>query len=137
MACELEYQKKSQKKRDCDKKRMKSSQHKESRLISKLTRDMRMGRVDAKKTHKSSKVTMGVSMKSAVGAAAKTKKEKHPPMCSNCRVMGHKSNTCKMPQENKRRAHDLVDCSAEDYMLADELCVSRCKQKGRRDARCK
>ena len=94
---------------------------------------MRMGKVDAKKAHKSGKVPMGVSMTSAVGAAAMTKKEKCPPTCSICGVMGHKSNTCKMPQESKRRARDLVDCSAEDYMLADELGVPRRKQKKEED----
>ena len=88
-----------------------------------------MGKWDAKKAHKSGKVPMGVSMNSAVGAAAKKKKEKRSPTCSICGVMGHKSNKCKMPQENKRRAHDLVDCSAEDYMMADKLCILRCKQK--------
>lgn len=60
MACELEYQKKSQKKRDNDKKRMKSPQYKKSHLISKLTRDVRMGKVGAKKAHKNGKVPMGV-----------------------------------------------------------------------------
>lgn len=71
-------------------------------------------------------------MNSAVGAATKTKKEKRSPTCSNCRVKGHKSNKCKMPQKHKRRAGDLVNCSMEDYMLADELCVSRCKKRPKR-----
>ncbi len=128
-ACELDYQKKSKKKKDTDKNRMKSPQYKHTRLISKLTRDMRMGKLDAKKAHKSGKVPMGVSMNSAVGAASKKKMERHSPTCSSCGVSGHKLNKCKMPQENKRRARDLVDCSAEDFMMAEMLCIPRRKQK--------
>jgi len=115
------------KKRSREKIRQTSARYKQSRTFAKLSKDHRMGKVDAKSLHRSGKVLLTECAKSSVGINKKLDPKK-PPTCSICKGTGHRSNACKLPLDNKRRVAELVDISVECLHVVD-TCVIRASKR--------
>lgn len=127
---ELKQQAVANKKRIRNRVYQQSAGYKDTRALAKMTKDHRMGKVDAKKRHRSGKVPLGESAKSSVGVKGPNKPRK-PPTCSICKVVGHTKARCKMPPERKRRDLNLVDWDADKLERADVYSI---KPKKRRKA---
>ena len=114
---ELQYQSRAAKKRKWNKDRQKTDEYKRSRQFAKMSKDHRMGKVDAKKQHKNGKVPLGESAKSSVKKGKR--KAKAPRTCSNCKQVGHTMRGCKLPRNKKHLAVDSVDFDMGVTALAD------------------
>jgi len=112
------------KKRSIETIRQTSARYKQSRTSAKLFKDHHMGKVDAKSLHQSGKVPLTMCAKSSVGKFG----PKKTPTCSICKGTGHRSNTYKLPPDNKRRVAELVDISV-DFLHVVDTCVIRASKR--------
>ena len=125
---EVKYQEKADKRQAKVRARQKSPLAKARRQLAKLSKDFRMGKVDASKAHSSGKVPLSESAKSN---AVIKKANRKPAQCSNCKQTGHTSGNCKMPRSKKRKANDLLtDLDLDEMERSDayEISERRCKR---------
>ncbi len=129
---ERRHQTKAVKKRERDQKRQKSEKYKKSRSLAKMTKDLRMGKVDARKMYKSGKVPLTESAKSSVGKSSQ-KKPKKQGTCSNCKLPGHTRTTCKLPPQRKRVATELGLFDANTMEIAEANGIKAPKRRKQLD----
>lgn len=107
------YQAKAQKERARIKKSQQMEEFKERRCFAKLSKTDCMGKEDAKKAHRSGKVSIEECAKSNVEKIEDSKKRR-PVTCTNCKLIGHNASKCKLPKCTKHSA-DLVDFDLQDF----------------------
>ena len=106
------------KKRDKVRKYQATHAFKATRSLAKMSRDVRMGKFDAARAHKSEKKPLGESSRStATKAKAKLPKVR---FCSNCKIPGHITTGCPMPPRHKLPGICFPNLELKDYLLADE-----------------
>ena len=134
MSPEIKYQEIADKRRAKVRARQKSPLFKQRRQFAKLSKDFRMGKVDASKAHKSGKVPLSESAKSRAAADSNTTVSKKAPRktarCSNCKQLGHSIGQCKMPRSKRRKANSLLvdlDLGEMERCDAHQICARRCK----------
>ena len=125
---ELRHQKIFGKKRKYDQHRQATEDYHRTRTLAKISKAYKMGKLEAKKCHKSGKVPLGESAKSSVGDA-KVEKAKAPRCCGSCNQPGHTVVRCKMPQAPKAQPTGLFDWDIDALSLADELNIQPKKAK--------
>ena len=108
--------------------RQRTDIYKQARTFAKLSKDHRMGKVDAKSLHRSGKVPIMESAKSTV-ESANHKGPRKLPTCSICKSVGHRANGCKMPPDTKRRVTELVDIDLSLLILADACGIRPSKRR--------
>ena len=108
------------KKRAREKIRQRSANYKSSRIFAKLSKDHRMGKVDARKLHRSGKVPLTES--------AKSKAPRKVSTCSICKQLGHRSNNCRMPPESKRPNIEQCHIDIDTMHLADRMGIKAAKR---------
>lgn len=72
-----------------------------------------MGKEDAKKSHKSGKVSVEECARSNIKNIESGKSR--IVTCSNCKLAGHNSLKCKLPKCRNRSDVDLVDFDVSDF----------------------
>ena len=101
---ELETMARQQKKREADCEIRTSEKEKMRRRQRKVFRHVRMGKEDAKKCHRSEKLSYKHSCKSFV---------KSQRTCGKCKQKGHNARICLMPKLEKRGKVELFDWHPE------------------------
>ena len=117
---EKKYETTASKKRKKDKQRQDTDKYKRGRLFAKITRNLRMGQVDAKNKHKSGAFPLSESGKSSVADESEREKSPVERHCTVCRQPGHMKPACKMPPNNKRKAIELTDWDVDELNMFEE-----------------
>ena len=112
---ELRHQAITTKKREQDQKRQASPDYKKSRLFAKMVNDHKMGKVDARKSHRSEKVPLEESAKSNISKSG----GRGQSTCSICKEVGHTKVTCQMPQGRKRPMINFANLELDELRLAE------------------
>ena len=91
-----------------------------------------MGKVDARKLHRSSKVPITESAKSNDSG---TNRRGHwkVPTCSTCKQRSHRSYGCKMPPHTKRRVVSLGEFYLDLLTFADTTAIKPAKHRKQLD----
>ena len=105
-----------------------SPEFKNVRSLSKMSKDHRMGKIDAKKVHRSGKVPLDESATCCVDTKTKAKARKSP-ICSICKQGGHTKAKYKMPPECKRPAIDFANLDLDYLELTDEYGIKAPKRR--------
>ena len=114
------------------KERQKTQRAKDSRASAKLSKDHRMGKVDAKKAHRSDRVPLEESAKSTLHKQ-QVKKPRRQAACSNCKLPGHNASKCKLPNWKKRSNADLVEFDYDELNFAAESGIKPNKKRKQLD----
>jgi hypothetical protein len=109
---EFKQQTKSRKIRLRIKNYQKTAEFKDARSFAKATKDQRMGKVDAKKAHRSDKVPLSETIKKETKS---TGDERKKPTCSICKLGDHNASKCKLPRDKKRCHADLLDFDIREF----------------------
>ena len=120
------------KKRAREKLRQRSDSYKQSRIFAKLSKDHRMGKVNARKLHRSGKVPLTKSAKSKVGDTS-PKASRKVSTCSICKQIGHRSNSCRLPPVSKRPIVDLCDVDIHMIKMCDRIGIKPAKRRKQLD----
>ena len=97
-----------------------TEEFKRRRQFAKLTKDHRIGKLDAKKMHWPEKVKVTESSKSTV--KDKMKSPRKLPKCSSCGINGHNMSGCQWPPPMKRkRKNNLVEFDIDEMTKMDEI----------------
>jgi len=115
------------KKRAREKLRQTSDAYTQSRVFAELSKDHRMGKVDARKLHRPGKVPLTETAKSNCTGPWKV------ATCSICKQIGHRSNGRRMPPDSKCRVTDLGEFDSELLTLVDNTNIKPAKRRKQLD----